>query len=425
MSRRRRAPRGSGVPGLMRRGSRAYYGRMMPEAVGGDRVWKSLDAEWGSEAAWQRAAAVSQLWDRGDWPVIRRWAAGELHISDLARMVREGDFERLKLLNADGYLLGQAVEEHLRRTEATRSARTSDAHGIICDALLDHYGADRPMHTITTAEAEAWLHMPRETTGGEPWSPGSQRLARSIAGALWRYAIEREHEEAERQGARPTLRRNPWRRARIREAHPPRPAVLTPGEIRDLLAHDAVRGTPSEALLALAAYAGLRAQEIIHLRPGIDVVLDGPRPMVRIQAREGDYPWRPKTARSERDVRISPALVETLTRHIEAGYAGARYLIRAPGRDRPISRRTTQTWTRAAFEAAGLRYGRDRGDGVTLHSLRHSHATILLSRGVSIAAVAARLGDTKEVVLATYAHVLPDDEERALEILERAATGGV
>lgn len=422
MSRRRRTPRGSGVPGLMRRGSRAYYGRTMPEAVGGDRVWKSLDAEWGSEAAWQRAAAVSQLWDRGDWPVIRRWAAGEIHISDLARMVREGDYERLKLLNADGYLLGQAVEEHLRRTEATRSARTLANHTVVCDALLEHFGASRPMHTITTAEAEAWLHAPRE--GGEPWAPGTQGAYRVIAGALWRYAIDREREEAERQGARPTLRRSPWQRARVREAHPPRPAVLTPEELRDLLRHPDVRGTPAEAAIAIGALAGLRLQEAIHLRPGIDVVLGGPRPTLRVQAREGDFPWQPKTYRSERDVRISPALVEILRRHIEAGYAGARYLLRAPGRDRPLHPSTIQKWTRRALQAAGLRYGRGRGDGLTYHSLRHSHATILLSRGVSIAAVAARLGDTKEVVLSTYAHVLPDDEERALEILERAAIGG-
>src|SRR5690606_35656828 len=149
---------------------------------------------------------------------------------------------------------------------------------------------------------------------------------------LWRYAIEREQEEAERQGARPTLRRNPWKTARVREAHPPRPAVLTPGELHDLLHHPDVRGTPAETAIALGTLAGLRLQEAIHLRPGIDVILDGPRPMLRIQAREGDYPWRPKTRRSERDVRISATLVDILRRHIAAGYAGTRYLLRVPGR---------------------------------------------------------------------------------------------
>ncbi len=41
----------------------------------------------------------------------------------------------------------------------------------------------------------------------------------------------------------------------------------------------------------------------------------------------------------------------------------------------------------------------------------------LLSAGLSLAKVAAYLGDTKEVVLATYAHFMPDDDDRAREIM--------
>jgi len=396
----------------------------MPAAVGGDRIWKSLEADWGSEAAIQRAAAVSQIWDRGDWPILRRWAAGEVHITDLVRAVRDGQYDRLKRLNADGYLLGRAVEEHLRRTEATRSARTLAAHRTACEALIAHFGADYPMQDLTTAEAEAFLHAPKATNNGEPWSPASQRIYRMVAGALWRYAIDREAEEAERQGVVPTLTRNPWTRARVREDRRARPGVLTEEEIRDLLAHPAVAGTPREAFLAIAAYAGLRLREIIHLRTGIDVILDGPRPFIRVQSRDGEYAWRTKTRRSERDVRITRSLADTIRAHIARGYAGTRYLFRSPGEDRPISANTARRWTMEAFEAAGIRYGRDDGEGLTLHSLRHSHATILLSRGVSIAKVAERLGDTQQVVLETYSHAIPDDEERALEILERAATGG-
>ena len=40
-----------------------------------------------------------------------------------------------------------------------------------------------------------------------------------------------------------------------------------------------------------------------------------------------------------------------------------------------------------------------------------------LSKGLSLAKVAAYLGDTKEVVLATYAHFMPDDDDRAREIM--------
>jgi len=40
-----------------------------------------------------------------------------------------------------------------------------------------------------------------------------------------------------------------------------------------------------------------------------------------------------------------------------------------------------------------------------------------LSDGLNPAKVAALLGDTLEVTLATYAHFLPDDYDRAREIL--------
>lgn len=43
--------------------------------------------------------------------------------------------------------------------------------------------------------------------------------------------------------------------------------------------------------------------------------------------------------------------------------------------------------------------------------------TNLRARPLSLAKVAAYLGDTKEVVLATYAHFMPDDDDRAREIM--------
>jgi integrase len=51
------------------------------------------------------------------------------------------------------------------------------------------------------------------------------------------------------------------------------------------------------------------------------------------------------------------------------------------------------------------------------HVTRHTFATELLSNGVSLAKVAAYLGDTKETVLATYAHFLPGDETRARDVM--------
>jgi integrase len=51
---------------------------------------------------------------------------------------------------------------------------------------------------------------------------------------------------------------------------------------------------------------------------------------------------------------------------------------------------------------------------LTLHGLRHSHATALLRGGVPIAVVSKRLGHASVgITLGTYAHALPGDDEAA------------
>ena len=49
----------------------------------------------------------------------------------------------------------------------------------------------------------------------------------------------------------------------------------------------------------------------------------------------------------------------------------------------------------------------------TLHTLRHTAATLMLTSGVPIHVVAARLGDLSETILKTYAHLLPQSDEAA------------
>jgi integrase len=64
--------------------------------------------------------------------------------------------------------------------------------------------------------------------------------------------------------------------------------------------------------------------------------------------------------------------------------------------------------------------------GVSLHTLRHSHGSQLLSAGVPLPPVSKRLGHTNIYVTATiYAHALTTDEASAAEkwesAMERAA----
>ena len=56
---------------------------------------------------------------------------------------------------------------------------------------------------------------------------------------------------------------------------------------------------------------------------------------------------------------------------------------------------------------------------IRIHDLRHSCASLLISRGVSVVAVSKQLGHSNvEQTLNTYAHIMPDDQTLIKDILE-------
>ena len=61
---------------------------------------------------------------------------------------------------------------------------------------------------------------------------------------------------------------------------------------------------------------------------------------------------------------------------------------------------------------------------LTLHSLRHCHACLLLDQGVPIKVVSERLGHaTVRMTLDTYSHVLPAQDRHAADAIQRALRG--
>ena len=71
-------------------------------------------------------------------------------------------------------------------------------------------------------------------------------------------------------------------------------------------------------------------------------------------------------------------------------------------------RRRQQKWIRES-----------RVKKLTTHEIRHSHASLLISRGVSIVAVSRRLGHSSiKQTLDTYSHIMPSDVEKIIGIFE-------
>jgi integrase len=88
----------------------------------------------------------------------------------------------------------------------------------------------------------------------------------------------------------------------------------------------------------------------------------------------------------------------------------ARFLIEWQGL--PIASQERRAWRRAR-ELAGL------GDDVTPHLLRHTAATWLLQRGVSVYDVAGVLGCSEEVIRRTYGHHAKDHLRAAVAAFSR------
>ena len=57
---------------------------------------------------------------------------------------------------------------------------------------------------------------------------------------------------------------------------------------------------------------------------------------------------------------------------------------------------------------------------IRIHDFRHSHASLLANNGINIQEIARRLGHTNiEITWNIYSHLYPQQEEKAVEILNK------
>ena len=162
------------------------------------------------------------------------------------------------------------------------------------------------------------------------------------------------------------------------------PVVLSPGEVAAML--QAAPGLKYRAALSVAYAAGLRASEVVALKPGD---IDSTRMVIRVEQGKG---------RKDRYVMLSPALLALLREWWRAARPQGWLF---PGRP-PVNPMSTRQLSRACHTAAELA-GLDKP--VSLHTLRHSFATHLLEQRVDIRVIQVLLGHAKLTTTALYAQV--------------------
>jgi integrase len=277
---------------------------------------------------------------------------------------------------------------------ATRANRRASTYGIysirVHKHLLPKFSV-RKLGTITTAEIEKWRTELEATMGpttiaalvGVLSSIFNSAMSLGAAASNPCRGLERAYRDSSEDEG---------------EAAALDDVILSPEEIRALV--EAATPGRWRTLLMLLAASGARGGELFALRWS-RVIFDGSPP--RIEIREtlsrsrgpGDVKpevrfTKPKTKKGIRNVPIDPATVRALRRwKLESEHSRNDDLVFPSPNGKPLDRATVY---KCALLPALKRAGLKR---VTLHSLRHSFATGLITRGAQVNEVSARLGHAK------------------------------
>ncbi len=261
--------------------------------------------------------------------------------------------------------------------------------------ILPAFGS-RPLASLRRAHIEEWAKA-------LPLAPSSARMVYETLAAMLAAAVDDER-----------IARNPARGARLAKTQSTKFVPLTTDQVR-AISHNAAEHI--RAAVVLAAGTGLRQGELFGLSADR---IDFMRRELRVDRQLWTPPRgrpllkSPKSSNSYRTIALSSIVVDTLSAHVASFGTGEEGLV-LHLEGRPVGRSMASKYIRTAADMARV--------DASWHDLRHHHASVLLSAGVSPALVAERLGHDVKTLLATYAHVIRTDEDRVRNVVDETLGG--
>ena len=296
--------------------------------------------------------------------------------------------------------LGEYLRQWLRDyAEDGVRARTTQGYATIINRhLIPKLGGVR-LGELTASHIQAYQAKAlREgrVDGRGGLSPQTVRHHRTLLSVTLNQAVKWE-----------LVSRNVAQAVRAPRVRKREPRFLTIDEIERLLS--AARDTPYYTAIHLALYSGLRRSELCGLR-WQDVDLDRgelsvAQTMIRLNGR-GIVLEEPKRGASRRSIALSEAPIRVLRDHKPAENSRGDLVLN-------LLPDTLSHGLMDIVEAAGL--------DVSLHDLRHTHASLMIRAGVPMKVVQERLGHAS--ILTTmdlYAHIMPGMQEDAARKLGEA-----
>ncbi|MGW9286077.1 tyrosine-type recombinase/integrase, partial [Streptomyces diastaticus] len=294
------------------------------------------------------------------------------------------------------------------------NARIVEPHTLRGDAssIKNHvmpYWADWEMRAITRMDVQSWIRSLVEKGAG----PAAIKRAYNLTSSIMRAAVDDD-----------VIAVSPCRSIDLPPIAVKPPQWFTPDQAQSIL--DGL-ATPWRTMCLLGFYTGLRWGELSGLhRHRIDTRRSRLF-VVEVNTKSGIKEY-PKSSKSRREVPLPPHVLAALERHIHRLDRDAVVFTTITkgrsGRLLADSNWRRQTWW-PAVEAA-YHFG-DDGELQLVphyppHSMRHTCASWLVQRGVSLYEVQHLLGHESFQTTQRYAHLQPDAHKAVLGAWERMET---
>lgn len=265
---------------------------------------------------------------------------------------------------------------------------------IIKNKLIPYFGEKR-INEIRVADIRTW----QNTLIQQNFSQTYLKTINNQLSAIFNYAV-RYYE----------LKDNPCRKAgSMGKAKADEMEIWTKEEFQQFL--DCLMDKRVSWLaFQILFWTGIRIGELLALTFA-DIDLDGKiitinKSYQRLKGK--DVITRPKTPKSNRKVNIPQFLVDDIQ-----DYKESLYDPQPSDRVIPVAKTFLEKEMQRGMKLSGMKK-------IHIHSLRHSHASLLIEMGFSPKEIAERLGhENIETTLNTYSHLYPDKQERLADRLDQ------
>ena len=161
-------------------------------------------------------------------------------------------------------------------------------------------------------------------------------------------------------------------------------------------------------IFSVMYWTGVRTGELLALCPSdFDFekgTLTISKSYQRLQGQ--DVITEPKTPKSNRTIKITDTLFEEMKEYI-----AHQYKLKPKDRLFPVSKSNLTNAMKRGCEKSGVKR-------ITLHSVRHSHISLLIHLGFDVVAIADRVGHESIDITFRYAHLFPSKQNEMINKLE-------